>query len=289
MNNPLRAAAWMAGAIASFSAMAIAARIVLSDLTPLQLMFYRNIIASGVLLCCLPLIGGHRLIVRQPATQLVRHSVHFAAQYAWFVAISLIPLAQVFALEFTVPIWSLLFAALLLDEKITPPRLAAVALGFLGSLIIVRPGLVPVEHGTVVMLIGAFAFGIAHTLTRKITLTDSPLSVLVLMNFLQLPMAAIAFIFDPIVPPAWQWPCLVSIALAALSAHYCLTKALSLAPANVVIPMDFLRLPLIALLAWWIFDEMLDLWVFAGATIMLAGIWINLRAERKRSSAPRLS
>lgn len=281
MTPSVRAAVWMIGAIASFSAMALAARIVLGELTPLQLMFYRNIIATSVLVCCFPFMGVHRLKVRQPLTQLVRHSVHFVAQYAWFVAIALIPLAQVFALEFTVPIWSLLFASVLLGEKITPPRLMAVALGFLGVLVIVRPGLVAVEFGTVVMLLGAFAFGIAHTLTRKITLTDSPLSVLVLMNLLQLPMAAIAFLFDPVWPPAWEWPWLISIALAALAAHYCLTKALSLAPANVVIPMDFLRLPLIAVLAWWIFQEPLELWLFAGAGLMLAGIWINLRPDKK--------
>jgi drug/metabolite transporter (DMT)-like permease len=272
----------MAGAIASFSAMAIAARIVLGDLTPLQLMFYRNIIAVSVLVCCFPFIGVHRLRVRQPGVQLLRHSVHFLAQYAWFVAIALIPLAQVFALEFTVPIWSLLFAAVLLGEKITAPRVAAVVLGFLGTLLIVRPGLLDPETGTLVMLAGAFAFGIAHTLTRKITLTDSPLSVLVLMNLLQLPMAALAFSFDPIWPPGWQWPCLISIALTALTAHYCLTKALSLAPANVVIPMDFLRLPLIALLAWLIFQEAVSAWVFAGAALMLVGVWINLRSESRR-------
>lgn len=279
MNSRLLAAAWMAGAIASFSAMAIAARIVLGDLTPLQLMFYRNIIATSVLVCCFPLMGVHRLRVRQPWVQLIRHSVHFIAQYAWFVAIALIPLAQVFALEFTVPIWSLLFAALLLGEKITPPRLIAVGLGFIGVLVIVRPGLVAVDVGTAVMLMGAFAFGIAHTLTRKITQTDSPLSVLVLMNVLQLPMAALAFAVEPAWPPTWQWPCLVAIALAALSAHYCLTKALSLAPANVVIPMDFLRVPLIAILAWWIFKETVSIWVFAGTGLMLLGIWINLRSR----------
>lgn len=280
MTAHLRAACWMAGAIASFSAMAIAARIVLGDLTPMQLMFYRNIIAVLVLLGCLPMIGLHRLKIQQPLTHLLRHSVHFLAQFAWFVAIALIPLAQVFALEFTVPIWALLFAAVLVGEPITQRRLWAVVLGFAGTLVIVRPGFVAVEGGTIVMLCGALAFGLVHTLTRKITETDSPMSVLVLMNFLQLPMAAIAFGFDPAWPPAWQWPCLISIALTALTAHYCLAKALSLAPANIVIPMDFLRLPLIAVLAWWIFQEPLDVWIFAGGALMLAGIWINLRPNR---------
>ena len=280
MTNTLRAACWMVGAIASFSAMAIAARIVLDDLSAMQLMFYRNIIAVAVLLLCLPLIGLQRLKVQQPLTHLIRHSVHFLGQYAWFVAIALIPLAQVFALEFTVPIWAVLFAALLVNEPITRQRLWAVVLGFAGTLVIVRPGLVAVETGTVVMLAGALAFGLVHTLTRKITLTDNPMSVMVLMNFLQLPMAGIAFGFDPVWPPTWQWPCLIAIALAALSAHYCLARALSLAPANVVIPMDFLRLPLIAVLAWWIFQEPLELWLFVGAGLMLAGIWINLRPEQ---------
>lgn len=280
MTNFLRAACWMLGAIASFSAMAVAARIVLGDLSAMQLMFYRNILAVGVLLLCLPVIGMHRLRVRQPLTHLVRHSVHFFAQYAWFVAIALIPLAQVFALEFTVPIWAVLFAALLVNEQITRQRLWAVMLGFAGTLVIVRPGFVAVETGTIVMLAGALAFGLVHTLTRKITITDNPMSVMVLMNFLQLPMAGIAFAYDPVWPPTWQWPCLLAIALTALTAHYCLAKALSLAPANIVIPMDFLRLPLIAVIAWWVFNEPLELWVFAGASLMLAGIWINLRPDR---------
>ncbi|MFT5032309.1 MAG: drug/metabolite transporter (DMT)-like permease [Bacteroidia bacterium] len=277
MTANLRAACWMVGAIASFSAMAIAARIVLGDLTPLQLMFYRNIIAVMVLIFCLPMIGLHRLKIQQPLTHVIRHSVHFFGQFAWFVAIALIPLAQVFALEFTVPIWAVLFAALLVNEQITRQRLWALLLGFAGTMVIVRPGLVAVETVTIVMLCGALAFGLVHTLTRKITQTDSPMSVLVLMNFLQLPMAAIAFSVDPLWPPSGQWPCLVSIALTALTAHYCLAKALSLAPANIVIPMDFLRLPLIAVLAWWIFQEPLEVWVFAGAALMLTGIWINLR------------
>lgn len=287
MPPTLRAAAWMAGAIASFSGMAIAARIVLGDLSTLQLMFYRNIIAVSVLLLCMPVIGVGRLRIHQPWTHAIRHSIHFLAQYAWFVAIALIPLAQVFALEFTVPIWAVLMGALLLGERITAPRLWAVALGFAGTLVIVRPGIAPVEVGTVVMLAGAVAFSIAHTLTKKITRTDSPMTVLVVMNLAQLPMAAVAFAFAPAWPPAWQWPCLVAVALTALTAHYCLTKALSLAPANVVIPMDFLRLPLIAVLAWWIFQEPLDPWVFAGAGLMLLGIWINLRPVRAvRSAGP---
>jgi drug/metabolite transporter (DMT)-like permease len=278
-----RAALWMVGALASFMAMAIAGRELAPALSTFQILLFRSLIGLVVISLVLTRSGWAQIRTRQPWLHLVRNVAHFGGQYGWFYGLAFIPLAEVFALEFTTPVWTALLATFLLGERITRPRIIAIAMGLLGLLLILRPGLEVIQPAALAVLGAAFGYALSHTLTKRITRSDSPLSVLFFMTVIQLPLALIPALPNWNTPPPALWPWLLVVGLAALSAHYCLTSALRLADANVVVPMDFLRLPLIALVGFLFYQEPLDWLVLVGAAVMLAGNYVSIRAERTAS------
>jgi drug/metabolite transporter (DMT)-like permease len=224
---------------------------------------------------------------RRMGLNLARTSVHFGAQYCWALSLLLLPLATVFALEFTMPVWLAIIAVFTLGEKMTVSRAAVVILGFIGVLVILRPGVEAFQPGAFLVLLAAFGYAIFNALTKKLTATETTFGIVFWMNAMQVPMALAGS--DPFF--AWklsasQIPSAIGVAVAGLSAHYCLANAFRNGDATLVMPIDFLRVPLIALVGWWFFSEPLDMFVFMGGAIMLIGIVWNLRAEAKRAHRP---
>lgn len=280
--NVLTAAAWMGGALVSFMAMAIGGRELAAELSTFQILFFRGLVGLIVMSLVLSRAGWGLLRTSKIRLHALRNLAHFGGQFGWFYGLAFIPLAEVFAIEFTAPIWTAILAAIVLGERITPPRIAAIAFGVAGLLLILRPGMQTIQPATLAVLAGALSFAVAHIVTRKLTRTEPTLSILFYMIVMQLAMGAVPAFLDWTVPSPAMWPWLLTVGLTALSAHYCLTRALSLADASVVVPMDFLRLPLIALVGALFYEEPLDILVLAGAGLMLLGNWINLSAERRR-------
>ena len=280
---PFRAALWMVGSLVSFVIIAVAGREASRELDTPQIMLLRSLMALPVVVIwalCLP--GGLlRLRTRQPALQLLRNAAHFVGQYCWFLALTLIPLAQVFALEFTAPIMVALLAPLLIGERLTSVRLLAALVGFLGVMLVIRPASQEVGVGTFVMLTGALGFALSMIAVKRLITTDDPLSVLFYMSVMQAPVAFIISVWTFAWPPLTAWGWMVPITLCALSAHFCMARAFQLADAIVVAPLDFFRLPLIALVAMLIYAEPLELWVLAGGAVIVAANVINLRAEAR--------
>ena len=135
------------------------------------------------------------------------------------------------------------------------------------------------------MLAGAFAYAWAHTLTKRLTSEgSSPLSIVLYMTLVQLPMGLVPSLLDWATPAVDLWPWLFVVAATALSAHFCLSKALSNADAMVVVPMDFLRLPLIALAGFVLYGEAVDRWLLAGGTLIALGTLVNMLGERARTA-----
>jgi len=272
---------WMSGALVSFLSMALAGRELSAELNTFQILFFRS--AIGVLIICIILsrAGWHQIKTQHLTTHFIRNLAHYVGQFGWFYAIAIIPLAQVFAIEFTIPIWTALIAPFLLGERVTAMRLTVIAIGFVGILVILRPGMVPFEIGALSALIAAIGYALSHTLTKKLTAFDTPLAVIFYMTVIQLPMGAIPSFMDWTTPSMEMWPWLVLVGVTALSAHYCMARAFAHADAIVVVPMDFLRLPLVALIGLLFYDEPLDLRVLLGAAIIFAGIIFNVITERK--------
>ncbi|NDV97950.1 DMT family transporter [Salipiger sp. PrR002] len=282
----------MIGSIISFSAMAVAGRYVSSGLDTFEIMLYRSLI--GVTIVSAVVIGTGRrktITTRHIGTQITRNLCHFTGQNLWLYAITVIPLAQVFALEFTGPIWALLLAPLVLGERLTWPRAGAALIGFLGILIVTRPSPETLSPGIFAAAGAAIGFAGSAIYTRKLTRSESTLCILFWLTVTQAVMGLICAGYDGQIalPSAAAWPGVVVIGLAGLCAHYCLTTALGLAPASVVMPIDFTRLPVIAIVGMLLYAEPLDPWVLLGAAIIFAANYANILRETRaarRISAP---
>ena len=281
MNAPLAVALWMAGAIASFTLMGVAGRELSAEMDTFGILLARGIVGLLVVLVLLQWNGWHHAKTARPLTHLFRNIVHYGGQFGWFYGIALLPMAQVFALEFTVPLWGLLLAVLALGERLTIPRVIALVLGLLGVLVILRPGVVPLSVAVLAVLGSAVCYAIAHISTKSLITTDSPLNIIFYMTLMQLPIGIVMAWSTFQIPSPALWPWVIVVGLTALSAHYCLARALARGDASMVLPLDFLRLPVIAIVAAWLYAELIDVFLFAGAALMIIGNLVSLRAERK--------
>jgi drug/metabolite transporter (DMT)-like permease len=279
----IRAALWMSGALISFMAMAIAGRQLSAELTTFQILFFRSFVGLVVVLVLLQRSGWTRVKTRVFGTHLLRNVAHFGGQYGWFYGIAFIPLTEVFAIEFTVPIWTAILATGFLGERMNSLRVLAVALGFFGILVILRPGMAAVSIPALAVLGGALCYAISHVFTKRLSGTEKPLTILFYMTVIQLPLGLVPAVPHWVWPSAALWPWVSVVAVTALSAHYCLTRAFQLADATVVIPMDFLRLPLIAMIGFLFYGETVKIWVFVGALIVCAATWLNLKSASTSS------
>lgn len=283
-HRPLLAAAWMSGAIASFSAMAVAGRAVASELDTFETMFYRSLVGIVIVLAVAGAMGRlGEVSTRHMGLHLARNLFHFTGQNLWFFAVPLIPLAQLFALEFTSPIWVLLIAPLVLGEKLTRVRALAAALGFLGVLIVARPGAGEMSVGVIAAAASAINFAMTFIFTKLLTRRVSTTCILFWLTVMQAPMGLIAAGFDGDIalPTAATLPWLILIGCAGLFAHLCVTSALTVAPATMVVPLDFLRLPLIAAVGMLFYAEALDAFVLLGAAVIFAANYFNIWVESR--------
>jgi drug/metabolite transporter (DMT)-like permease len=287
----------MTGALISFSASALAIRALGKQLNIFEVLSIRSGFGFAVLLTVVAVRPElrHRLALRHMGLHLARNATHFIGQYAWALAVTLLPFATVFALEFTTPAWVALFAALVLGERMTKSRLGSIVLGFLGVVVIVRPGLSSFQPMALLVLFAACAFAISLIATKSLTNRVSTFTVIFWMNAMQLPMA----LAWPAIKAATGGPPLfvvrmdadlilptIVLGVVGLTSHYCLTQAFRSGDATTVVPMDFLRIPLIALVGWMFYGEPLDVFVFLGAGLIICGVLWNLRAEARRSRMP---
>ena len=273
----------MIGAIGSFSTMAVAGRTVSDRFDTFEIMLYRS--ATGlVVVLALAMATGRlgEVTTRNLPLQGLRNLVHFTGQNLWFLAIATAPLAQVFAVEFTAPLWVLLLAPVILGESVRRVQLVVAAIGFGGVLLVAQPFAGTPSPGLLWAALAAIAFAVTNLLTRKLTRDETVTGILLWLTALQLAMGLVAAGIDGdlALPDARNGPWLALIGLAGLCAHWCLTNALRLAPASTVMPIDFARLPLITVIAFWLFGEAIDPLVLVGGAIIVAAAWANLRLAR---------
>ena len=283
----LRAALWMLGAVVSFSSMAVAGRAVSFELDTFEIMMYRSVVGF-VLVLAVARATGHAggITTRSPGLHLVRNLSHFTGQNLWFYAITMIPLAQVFALEFTSPLWVLVLSPLILGERMTRVRALAAVIGFTGILIVARPGPETINAGTLAAAGAALGFAGSILATKRLTRTETLTCILFWMTLTQIVFGLICAGLDGEIalPSPVSLPWLFVIGCAGLMAHVCLTTALSIAPATLITPVDFLRLPLIAVIGLMVYGEAIDAAVLAGAAVIFGANYVNLWHEtRKRA------
>ena len=275
----VRACIWMIGAIVSFTAMAIAGRAVSFELDTFEIMLFRSLIGIVIVVVVASLAGTLQEVRAQKlGLHFIRNVSHFAGQNLWFYSITVIPLAQVFALEFTSPLWVMLLAPLVLGEKLTRSQAIAAVIGFIGILVVTRPSPETFEFGLLTAALAAIGFAGSAVFTRELTRTDTITCILFYLTVMQagLGMAFAGFDGDITLPSASNLPWIVVIAIAGLVAHFCLTVALSLAPATIVMPIDFTRLPVIAVVGVLLYAEPLDPFVLLGAALIFGANYYNI-------------
>lgn len=287
---------WMMLALVSFSLVAITGRAASKGLTTIELMFVRSWIGAALLLLFM-LVTGRKLdllLTSRMPLHLTRIVIHFGAQYSWLAALTMIPLAELFAIEFTAPLWVALIAPLVLREQLTPIRLTASMLGFVGVMVVVQPGLlagqvgVQMSTGSLLALASAFGFAFSMVATKLLTRTEPVLRILVYMHVFQGVIAGL------LLPNGLPWPPLdiflwaAGVAVAGLSAHVGLTMAFARADVIIVAPLDFFRLPLMAAVGVYLYGEPLTSTLALGASVVVSGnalnIWAEQRAQRMRSA-----
>ncbi len=283
-SNVLAAVFWMIGTLFSFSLMAISVRQLGGVLNLFELLMVRAVGGLVLLLAVIAMQPSlfRYLALRKPGTHLIRNGTHFIANLCWANAVIVLPLATVFAIEFMMPVWAGILAVLFLGERFTVSRAGTIVLGFLGVLVILRPGIEAFQPAALGVLAASLGYAISNIGTKKLIPVQSTIAILFWMNVMQIGFALIGT--DPAFPlrlSGMQWLWALGIAVGGTAAHYFLTNALRVADAIVVIPLDFLRIPLIAFVGWMFYGERLDVLVFAGALIIVSGIVWNLRAEMR--------
>ena len=280
----------MAGWLTAMVVMAVAGRAATKTLHVFQIMEMRSLLGFVLLWPLVHAGGGVRgLATSRLGEQVARNAVHYAAQFGWFFALTLIPIAQVVAIEFTMPIWTALLAVSFLGERLAAARVVAVVLGVVGVAVIVRPGVDHVDPGQLIALAAAVGFAISVILVKSLTRTDSPVAIVFWMLVVQSAIGAVPALVVWRTPTAAVWPWIVVIALCGTYSHLCMTQALRHAEATMIVPMDFLRVPLTAVAGWLVYDERIDLFTVVGAGLILVANLLNLRRQSPASMDPRMA
>jgi drug/metabolite transporter (DMT)-like permease len=289
-NDPLKASIWMMGALVSFTLIGISGREVSSHLDTAQVMFLRSVIGVMIVVAILILRrrGFASLKTDRFRTHLFRNLFHFVGQYGWLFGVaSLVPLAEVFAIEFTAPLWVAVFAPFFLGEKLNKWRVLAISLGFVGILVVARPGFVEVTPGMMAVVIAAMGFAGSMIMTKKLTTTEAPVAILFYMSLLQTPIALVAGGGDVALPTGSGWFWVIMISVCGLTAHYSMAKAFSYGDATLVVTMDFFRLPLIAIVAALVYAEPITIWVVIGGGLILVANYVNVKSATPGTAAIR--
>lgn len=274
----------MFGAVTSFTMLSLVGRELSGDLNAFQIMLYRSAVSLLIVAVILALGGrGERgfaqLRTSIPGFHLGRNVVHYVGQYSWFYVLPLLPLVQITAIDFSMPIWALLLAAAFLGERLTGRRIVAVLLGFCGVLVVLRPGVDSFEPAALIVLGASFCYAATFIITKRMTATETPLAILFYMFLVQLLIGLAPALPGLVVPELDRWPWVIAVGVSGLAAHYCVTRAFIVAEASVVIPVDFLRLPAVGVAAWLLYGESGEIWHVAGAGLIVLGIWINIRSR----------
>lgn len=288
-SQPIQAAFWMLGAVFSFSAMAVAGREMAIDLDTFEIMTYRSIIGLIIVLVCAWAFGTlHQINTDRLGVHFLRNIFHFTGQNLWFFAVTLIPFAQLFAFEFSTPIWIAIAAPFFLGERLSLLRKSAIFMGFAGILMVTRPWLAGLSPGLIAAALCAIGFAGAAIFTKRLTRTASITCILFWLTSMQLVFGLICIFADGQIalPTRSSIGWVFVVGLGGLIAHFCITKALTLAPATIVTPVDFTRLPIIVTIGYLFYNEGLDTYVILGAVIIFAANYINILAETRTKTKP---
>lgn len=276
---PIEAALLMVFTCACFSGMSAVIRDLSSEISPFEIAFFRNAIGLVFLLPVMWRIG----FAVPPAPTLkaygIRAVIGICAMWVWYTALSFTPLAEAITLNFTVALWMIPVAILLLGEKVGARRWGATFVGFCGVLIVLQPGADTASLGGLLAIFAALLFAISMALVRILTRTERPIAIVFYMNLIMTPLSLGPAIAFWTMPDLTQWGWLFFVGLIATIAHFSMARALFLVEASAIIPLDFTRLPFAAAIGYFAFGEVPSAWLWPGAALIAASAIYIARRE----------
>ena len=251
----------------------------------LEVVFFRNLLAFIVMLPLLKSTGLAAIKMNNTSLFFMRGFVGAIGMIAGFTCLTLIPLAQATAISFSQPLFITIGATIFLGEIIKARRIAAIIVGIIGMLIIVQPDFISFSFGIMLAIISALALSVNALIVKKLTITDTPQTLIIWMVIMLIPITFIPAI------SVWQWPSfetwlyLWGIAILGTLAHFSFTKSYTMAEITSLEPIGFIKLPIIALLGWMIFEEIPGTWTWVGGLIIfISTIYISQREAKASNS-----
>lgn len=276
----------MAGWLSLMLVVAVAGREATRELNVFQIMEIRSALGLLMLYPLIRLAGGFAALrTSRLRLHAGRGLLHYAAQLGWFYALTLIPLGQVVSLEFTMPIWTAILAASFLGERMTVWKISAIALGLIGVFVIVRPATGEINPGQLIALAAAVGFGTSVAIMKSLTRTETTVAIVFWMLAVQVVAGALPTVYVWVWPSPYVWGCAIAVAISGTFSHFCMARAMLYADATIVLPMDFLRVPLTAAAGWMIYGERMDVFTVLGAMLILTGNLLNLKPPAPRPAA----
>lgn len=264
----------------AFASMHAAIRLVSVELHPFQIAFFRNLFGLAFLLPLLVGPGFQQLRTKRLGLHALRACFNIGAMLLFFSALAITPLAKVTALSFTAPVFTAILSVLVLGERFRLRRMLAIAAGFAGMLIIIRPGFIALDHGSLMVIASTVLWSFALIIVKRLSRTETSVAIVAFMGiFLSL------FSIGPAIwvwrdPSLWAWGVLVFIGLSGSAAQVSISQALKEADPGAVMPFDFLKLIWAALLAFWLFGEIPDEWTLVGAAVIFSASLYVAHRER---------
>ena len=286
LSGPVRGALWMIGSAKSLVVMAVLVRYLTPQYSVLELIFLRSVVNLVLMTPWILSIGLSAVWSARIAEHALRNAFLYTGNVAWFFGVTMVSLANLSALQFTMPLFIIVMAGVFLRETIGLHRWVVTALGFAGAVVIVRPGLIEVSAGSVVVLTAAFFYACAYIATKRLAATESGNAVVFYMS-----VSILVYSMGPAIyvwkTPDWiDVPAIIGLGVAGYATHFCLTRAMAAADASYIIPFDFLRLPLSASLGFVLFDERAAIWTWIGAVIIFSAAYYNTWHEKKLGGTP---
>ena len=276
---PLHGILWMVVAAFFFAVSISLVPYIANSMDAFQQTFWRQLIGLLMFLPFVWRVGLRGLKTRQLKTNLIRNLAGYVGIALAFYSVTLIPLADSLALQFTLPFFTIIFAVILLGEHVGAHRWTATVFGFLGALVILRPGLIEFQFGMIVAIAAAACLALSDTLVRRLANTDSTALIVFYGYLLQVPFAFVVALFGWVMPTLADWPWLIALGLTSFAAQWALSRSFVLAEASLVSPILFIRLPIVSIIGYIFFAQVPDPWTWVGALVIFGAALYMARRE----------
>ena len=284
-NGPAAGIFWMCMATLISSISGGMVRELAGQIPTMELVFFRNLIALVVLYPIVRRQGFGLPAREQVPLYALRVLFAFGAMALLFYALARMPLADVYALQYTIPLFTILLAVVILKQKADIHSWGACFVGFIGTLIVMRPGIVEITLASAAALSTAFMHAGNNTTIKMLARRDNPEVITLWTNIGMLPLALVPTLFLWVTPTLEQWPLVLGIGLVSSLGGYFFTLAVSAADARIVQPFQFSRMIFATAIGWIMFSELPDVWTWLGAAVIFAASYYVVYREGKARRA----